>query len=172
MTDATRMKTYTMFSFAITLLFAGTSYGLTVLETASEHQSTAPPLKSITIHQEVDFNASPQRVYEALLDSKQFSAFSGRAAEINREAGGEFSLFNGHIIGRNLELIPNTRIVQAWRVVDWPQGVYSIARFELTASGSGTHLVFDHKGFPEELRDHLAEGWEANYWSLLKKYFR
>jgi activator of HSP90 ATPase len=137
---------------------------------------TPPPeedsAKSITIHQEIDFTSSPQRLYEALLDAKQFTAFSGRAAEINREVGGAFSLFKGHIIGRNLELVPNQRIVQAWRVVDWPEGAYSIARFELKAQGSGTRLVFDHVGFPEGLRDHLAEGWEENYWSLLKKYFQ
>jgi activator of HSP90 ATPase len=137
---------------------------------------TPPPAddssKSITIHQELDFNASPQRLYEALLDAKQFTAFSGRTAEINRDAGGAFSLFGGHIIGRNLELVPNQRIVQAWRVVTWPEGAYSIARFDLKPQGSGTRLVFDHIGFPEGLRDHLAEGWEQNYWSLLKKYFQ
>lgn len=137
---------------------------------------TPPPeedsAKSITIHQEIDFTSSPQRLYEALLDAKQFTAFSGRAAEINREVGGAFSLFKGHIIGRNLELVPNQRIVQAWRVVDWPEGAYSIAKFELKAQGSGTRLVFDHIGFPEGLRDHLAEGWEENYWSLLKKYLQ
>ena len=33
-------------------------------------------------------------------------------------------------------------------------------------------VVFDHTGFPEEERDHLAEGWESNYWSLLKTYLR
>src|ERR1700693_537033 len=128
--------------------------------------------KSITIHQEVDLNASPQKVYEALLDSKRFIEFSGRAAEINREVGGAFSLFKGHIIGRNLEMVPSQRIVQAWRVVTWPEGDYSIARFELKPQGSGTHLVFDHIGFPEGLHDHLAQGWEENYWSLLKKYFK
>jgi activator of HSP90 ATPase len=133
--------------------------------------SADDPLKSITIHQEVDFTASPQRVYEALLDAKQFTAFSGRPAEINREAGGAFSLFGGHIIGRNVELVPNQRIVQAWRVVTWPEGVYSIARFDLKARGSGTRLVFDHIGFPEGLHDHLADGWQSNYWALLKKYF-
>jgi activator of HSP90 ATPase len=127
--------------------------------------------KSITIHQEIDFNASPQKLYEALLNSKQFADFSGRAAEINHEAGGAFSLFKGHIVGRNLELIPNERIVQAWRVVTWPEGAYSIVRFGLKPRGSGTHLVFDHIGFPEGLHDHLAQGWEENYWSLLKKYF-
>lgn len=126
--------------------------------------------KSIVIHQEVDFAATPQRVYEALLDAKQFTAFSGKSAEINREVGGAFSLFGGHIVGRNLEVVPNRRIVQAWRVVTWPEGAYSIARFELNAQGSETHLVFDHVGFPEGLHDHLAEGWETNYWELLKKY--
>ena len=127
--------------------------------------------KSITIHQEIEFNATPQQLYEALLDSKQFTEFSGRPADINREVGGAFSLFKGHIVGRNLELVSNERIVQAWRVVTWPEGAYSIVRFDLKPQGSGTHLVFDHIGFPEALHDHLAAGWEENYWLLLKKYF-
>ncbi len=127
--------------------------------------------KSITIHQEIEFNASPQQLYEALLDSKQFTEFSGRPAEISHEVGGAFSLFKGHIIGRNVELVPNEGIVQAWRVVTWPEGAYSIVRFELKPQGSGTHLVLDHIGFPEGLHDHLAAGWEENYWSLLKKHF-
>jgi activator of HSP90 ATPase len=127
--------------------------------------------KSITIHQEIEFKATPEQLYEALLDSKQFTEFSGRPAEINRGAGGALSLFKGHIVGRNLELVPNERIVQAWRVVTWPEGAYSIVRFDLKPQGSGTHLVFDHIGFPEGLHDHLAAGWEENYWSLLKKYF-
>ena len=127
--------------------------------------------KSITIHQEIDFSASPQQLYEALLDAKHFTEFSGRAAEINREVGGTFSLFKGHIVGRNVELVPNERIVQAWRVVTWPEGVYSIVRFDLKPQGTGTRLVFDHIGFPEGLHDHLAAGWEENYWTLLKKYF-
>ena len=57
--------------------------------------SADDPLKSITIHQQIDFNASPQQLYEALLDAKQFTEFSGRPAEINREVGGAFSLFKG-----------------------------------------------------------------------------
>jgi activator of HSP90 ATPase len=145
-------------------------------QTDKPREATAPlnensADKAITIHQEVDFTASPQQIYEALLDAKQFAAFSGKRAEINREAGGAFSLFDGHILGRNVELVLNQRIVQAWRAGDWPEGVYSIAKFELRAQGSGTHLVFDHVGFPIGLRDHLAEGWENNYWSPLKKYF-
>jgi activator of HSP90 ATPase len=124
-----------------------------------------------TIHEEIIFHVTPHRVYEALLDSKQFSAFSGLPAEIDRAAGGAFSLFEGQITGRNVELAPDHRIVQAWRSGGFPEGVYSIARFEITAQGSGARLVFDHTGFPPKLRDHLASGWQEHYWGPLKKYF-
>ena len=124
------------------------------------------------IHQEVDFTAGPARVYEALLNSGQFLAFSGRPALIDRTVGGASSLFGGHIVARNLELVSNKRIVQGWRVVTWPEGVWSIARFELQAKGTGTHLVFDHTSFPDGQRDHLAQGWDENYWSPMKRYLK
>jgi uncharacterized protein YndB with AHSA1/START domain len=126
----------------------------------------------VVIHFEIDLKGAPQRVYEALIDAKQFAAVTGAPAEIQREAGGSFSLFGGHIQGRNVELVPNRRIVQAWRAADWPEGVYSIARFELKAQGSGTRLVFDHTGFPPELRAHLEEGWEEHYWATLRRFFK
>jgi len=90
--------------------------------------------------------------------------------KISSEVGGEFFLFGGHIIGRHLELVPNERIVQAWRVVDWEPGIYSIARFQLSDNGSGTKIVFDHTGFPNGQAEHLAFGWKAHYWDGLTKY--
>jgi activator of HSP90 ATPase len=132
---------------------------------------------SEAIHQEVVFNASRKRLYEALTDANQFSkvtAFSpvkqAPPAEISREAGGSFSCFGGHIVGRNVELVPNERIVQAWRAATWDPGVYSIARFDLLEQGSQTKLVLDHTGFPNGMAEHLAAGWKANYWEPLEKY--
>jgi uncharacterized protein YndB with AHSA1/START domain len=81
--------------------------------------------------------------------------------------GAAFSAFGGHITGRHVELVPGKRIVQAWRAKTSPEGVYSIARFELQATGTGTTLVFDHAGFPADIKDHLAQGWQANYWDKL-----
>jgi len=148
--------------------------------TAGEHMNSADSLKGITIHQEVNFSVSPQRLYEALLSSKQFSDctkksfpnFTAKSANIDSMVGGTFSVFDGHIIGRILELVPNQRIVEAWRVVDWPEGVYSIARFDLETQGSGTKLIFDHVGFPQGLKEHLAIGWTQHYWEALTKYFQ
>lgn len=128
------------------------------------------PKPGTTIHQEVDFNAPPARIYEILLDAKLFSAFSKDTAEIQPLAGAPFKLFGGRIEGRNVELIPPRRIVQAWRPSSWPAGVYSIVRFELTARGSGTRIVLDHAGFTEDHWESFQTGWPGNYWEPLRKY--
>lgn len=134
------------------------------------------------IHQEVVFNSKPSRIYEALTDASQFQKvqalsaamrgadLTAHPAVLSRESGSAFALFGGYITGRQIELVANQRIVQAWRVGGWAPGIYSIARFELAEAPASTRLVFDHTGFPVGAADHLAEGWKANYWEPLKKY--
>jgi activator of HSP90 ATPase len=134
-----------------------------------------------SIHQEPIFNASPTRLYEALTDTEQFDKIiqisgvtksmhlGGKPTEISREVGGAFTLFGGYVTGRHVELVPNQRIVQAWRAGSWDPGVYSIAKFGLVAQGSGTRIVFDHTGFPKGDAESLASGWKAHYWEPLQK---
>jgi activator of HSP90 ATPase len=122
------------------------------------------------IHQEVDFKTPPARIYEVLLDAKQFSAFTKDTAEIQARPGGAFKLFGGVIEGRNIELVPSQRIVQAWRPKYWAAGVYSIVKFELVAHDSGTRIILDHTGFTEDTWKGLNEGWPMRYWDPLHKY--
>jgi activator of HSP90 ATPase len=135
------------------------------------------------IHQVNVFKANRRRVYEALTQTNPFDEITKVSPEtqagkslgsiptkISPEVGGDFALFGGHIVGRHLELVPNERIVQGWRVVDWDAGYYSIVRFQLLEEGSGTKIVFDHTGFPKGQADHLASGWKSHYWDGLAKY--
>lgn len=124
------------------------------------------------IHQEVDFPFSTARIYAALLDPKQFSAFTGHPAEIQAQPGGALKMFGGLIEGRNIELVPHQRIVQAWREASWTPGYYSLVKFELVTHGSATHLVFDQTGIAEEDYGHLNEGWPIRYWDPLRKYLK
>jgi hypothetical protein len=55
-------------------------------------------------------------------------------------------------------------------VETWPPGVYSIAKYELTPSGTGTRIVFDDTGFPPEDREALTANWPRFYWKPLRKY--
>lgn len=123
-----------------------------------------------SLHQEIDLKTSPRRVYEILLDSKQFAAFTGMPAEIDPKAGGAFSLFQAMIVGRNVELDPAERIVQAWRPANWPAGLYSLVRFELKPTASGSTVILDHSSFPQGGFEHLSQGWNDHYWEPLKNY--
>jgi activator of HSP90 ATPase len=136
----------------------------------AEKPSTPANAMRTSLHQEIELNAAPERIFNILLDSKQFAAFTGMPATIDPNPGGAFQTFGGLIEGRNVELIPNQRIVQAWRPTHWDPGVYSIVHFELKASTGGTALVLDHTGFPEGEFDHLDSGWYSHYWNPLKKY--
>jgi activator of HSP90 ATPase len=123
-----------------------------------------------SLHQEVVFKAPSSRLYEILLDSREFSAFSGEAAQIDARPGGAFSLFGGKIVGRTIELAPNARIVQAWRPAYWEPGIYSLVKFELRAEGERTRIVLDHWGFPQGKFAGFDSGWPERYWRPLEKF--
>jgi activator of HSP90 ATPase len=132
-----------------------------------------------TIHQEIFFKASPKRVYHALTTPTEFDAvvrfitdmkLPDTASQISADVGGAFSLFGGYIMGRHIELVPDKRLVQAWRTAGWGPGLYSIATFDLTSHPDGTQLIFDQKGFPESEGEHLNQGWHSHYWEPLAKY--
>ena len=152
------------------MTFGGLALGLTKLRAATGEEISRT---AESIHQETVFKANRKRVYEALTDAKQFNevtkiiAARERAISLEKsptvispDVGGAFSLFGGIILGRHVELVPDTRIVQAWRVAYWAPGIYSIARFELVEQGAGTKIVFDHTGFPKGDAEHLASGLE------------
>ncbi|MEX0627987.1 MAG: SRPBCC domain-containing protein [Cucumibacter sp.] len=119
----------------------------------------------MSIHQVVSVNKTPKAVYEMLTDAKKFAALSGGKARISRKPGGAISLFDGDMTGFTIELVPNKRVVQAWRANYWPKGVYSIVRFELAKDGKGTRLTFDQAGHPDDDEAALAEGWRDYYWA-------
>jgi uncharacterized protein YndB with AHSA1/START domain len=127
------------------------------------------------IHQEVSIKASRERVFQALTDAKQFGkvtefSMPGVATAISPEVGGAFSLFGGYISGRHIEIVPNERLVQAWRTKNMEPGIFTIANFQLNVEGTGTKLVFDQGAIPQGQAAHLAPGWKSHYWEGLEKY--
>ena len=122
------------------------------------------------IEQIVTFKASPHAVYEALMDSDKHAAFTNNDAHISREVGGEYTSYTGYITGKNLELVPDQKIIQTWRAVDWLEGHYSQVTFVLTPLASGTQLHFTHADLPDGTEAEFTQGWIDNYWEPLKVY--
>jgi activator of HSP90 ATPase len=115
-------------------------------------------MRTKTIRQSVTFKTSPHEVYEAPMNSKGHSEFTGSRVSISHKAGGKFSVYGGDIEGVNLALVPDQKIVQSWRYSDWPEGYYSKATFSLQKISSGTRLTFTQTGVPEEFYDDIRQG--------------
>jgi uncharacterized protein YndB with AHSA1/START domain len=92
----------------------------------------------MSIHQQAMIPASPEQVYAVLADADALSGLSGLSGKAGRSAGEEFSAFDGNVTGRQIELVPGTRIVQAWRFPRFQEGVYTIVHFTFTAAEGGT----------------------------------
>ena len=54
-------------------------------------------MKTKNIRQSVTFKASPNEVYEALMDSRRHTKFTGKKAKISRKIGGKFIAYGGYI---------------------------------------------------------------------------
>lgn len=122
------------------------------------------------ITQTIYFQATPEKVYNALMIEKEHAKFTGAGAEIENKVGGKFSVWDGYSTGKNLELIPGKKIVQSWRASDWPEGIFSKVIFELTKQDNGTKLKFTHENIPPDCEKDIAKGWEDYYWNPLKNY--
>jgi activator of HSP90 ATPase len=124
-----------------------------------------------TIRQVVTLKASPEEVYEMIMDSKKHEALSGEKADISREVGGAFKAWGDHISGFNLALRPGRKIVQAWRANDWWDDHYSIATFDLRKVDGGTELHFTQIGVPPHRFDGHSQGWISAYWQPMRDFF-
>jgi activator of HSP90 ATPase len=124
-----------------------------------------------TIRQTVTFSASPEDVYETIMDSKKHQSLSGEKANISREVGGAFEAWGDHISGFNLVLRPGQKIVQAWRARDWWPDHYSVVTFELNPVDGGTELRFTQIGVPPHRFDGHSRGWIEAYWQPMQELF-
>lgn len=128
-------------------------------------------MKTRTIRQKVFIPASPREVYEAYMDAKKHSEFTGSKATSDPKVGGEFTAWDGYISGKNLELEEGRRIVQEWVTTEWPED-FAPSRLELTLKKvrGGTEISMVHSGVPADQADDVAEGWNEFYWEPLKEY--
>jgi activator of HSP90 ATPase len=126
-----------------------------------------------TIKQTELFPAEPIDVYEALMDAKKHTEFTGSKAIIDQRVGGKFTAWDGYISGKNLKLEKGKRILQEWKTSEWPVGYApSTVEFTLKKKEKGTELTMVHSNVPAEQADSYRQGWIDSYWKPLKQYFK
>ena len=125
------------------------------------------------INHEVFFNVSPEVLYDTLMDEKKHAAFTDSEVTIDPLEEGAFSVFDGYITGKNLQLVPGKKIVQCWKAVEdgWPENHLSKITFIIEPVKTGCKLTFVHSNIPDGLKERFDKGWKEHYWERLNSYF-
>jgi activator of HSP90 ATPase len=121
-----------------------------------------------TIQQSYSIAASPSRVFQALTDQADIAAWSGSPATMDAQVGRQFSLWSGGAVGRNLEVEPDRKLVQSWRLDTWKAD--STVTFTLRPRGKKTIVELVHAGVPDEEEAEIAQGWQDYYLGAMKSY--
>jgi uncharacterized protein YndB with AHSA1/START domain len=110
--------------------------------------------------------ATPDKVFEALVDPGKFGEWFGARMEIELYVGGRWSMGgfdNDPSPAKILELQPDRRLAIAW-----PDGIANT--WELEGSGGGTRLTFVQSGFDDGRPAYAAWGGWLGGFAELRRY--
>jgi uncharacterized protein YndB with AHSA1/START domain len=113
--------------------------------------------------------ATPEEVFTALTNPFTIELWTGYPAKMDDKEGTEFSLWEGDIVGKNLEIQKNKKIVQEWYFGD--QEYKSIVTIELFEDKKGTRVKLTHTNIPDMAYENMKEGWNSFYFANLQRFF-
>ena len=124
--------------------------------------------ETISVEREVVIAASPETVWQLLVDPEQATRWMGWSATFDLRPGGRYRIevIPGHIAsGKFVEIDPPRRLVHTW---GWePESGSSVApgsttvEYELIPNEIGTLLRFSHRNLPSsEAAASHAHGWD------------
>lgn len=113
--------------------------------------------------------APPEEVYLALTLEHTIRLWTGDTAEMKAEPGTEFSLWDGNIVGKNIEFEPGKKIVQQWYFGDSVEE--SIVTIKLHPDSKGTSLELRHNNIPDDDYDDIIDGWDNIYMGSLQDFY-
>jgi len=122
------------------------------------------------LRQTVTMKATPNAVFDALVDPVGHARFTGEPAKISARAGTAFTLYGRSLTGFVIAAVRGRHLVLAWRSEGWPKGHYSIAQFVFAKVRGGTRITFEQFGIPAGDFPDIREGWKQYYWEPLRHY--
>ena len=127
---------------------------------------------SKTITQDILFrNTTPKSLFDLYINAKKHSAATGAMAKITSKEGSLFTVHNGYITGKNLQIVKNKQVVQSWRAQGWDKEMTdSILLLNFEQKGKDTVLQLVHANIPDKHAKGIDHGWHDHYWKPWKKF--
>ncbi len=119
------------------------------------------------IRQSYIVHAGVGKVWEALVNPALINEWGGGPAKMSDKPGFKFSLWNGDIYGKNIEVKPRKMIVQEWVM---GKSKPSRVQISLTYENQRTYIDLLHEDVPDRERDKINKGWKDFYFGPLRDW--
>lgn len=113
--------------------------------------------------------APPDQVYLALTTEATLQLWTGDKAMMQPIPGTEFSLWDGSIVGKNLDFEKDHMLVQHWYFGD--QREDSIVTIKLHPHPQGTSAELRHTNIPDDDYEDIVAGWNDSYFGSLQEFY-
>lgn len=142
---------------------------------SSAQTSTGSVVNTVTVTDNEEFRTTAEEMYETFVDPNRLAAFTRSPPKIFEGAkeGGKFELFGGNVSGEYLELVKPKKIVQSWRLSQWPAGHYSKLQIEFDQNDVDhvTVMRVTWEGVPVGQEDVTKRNWLEYYVKSIKQTF-
>jgi activator of HSP90 ATPase len=122
-----------------------------------------------TFKKSFKINAEPSDIYSAITNPYTIELWTGYPAIMSVVPESEFSLWDGDITGKNLEFIPDKKVVQEWYFGDNPEK--STVTIMIHPDKEGSAVTVEHTNIPDEDFNDIAEGWREYYMGAIINFF-
>ncbi|MEM7608645.1 MAG: SRPBCC domain-containing protein, partial [Myxococcota bacterium] len=117
-------------------------------------------------------HASPNRIYQAWMDERLHSAFTGQRATVDQWVGGRLTAAGDYIDATHVALETGRRIVLTWRTADFPlDAADSKVEISFEPVAGGTRVVVHHTDIPDGQSEKYKKTWRTVYLEPMKKFF-
>lgn len=138
-------------------------------------QSKPGVINTTTVTDNEEFRCPAEELYQTFTDANRITAFTRSPPKVFEGAkkGGKFELFGGNVSGEYLELEAPKKVVQSWRLSQWPEGHYSTLHIEFDQNDVDHVTVMRVKwdGVPIGQEEVTKRNWSEYYIKSIKTTF-
>jgi activator of HSP90 ATPase len=148
----------------------------TTKATATSTQTNSGSIvNTTTVTDNEEFRTTAAELYQTFTDPQRLAAFTRAPPKVFEGAkkGGKFELFGGNVSGEFLDLVEPTKIVQSWRLNQWPAGHHSTLKIEFDQNDvdSVTVMRVEWTGVPVGQEEVTKRNWLEYYVRSIKTTF-
>lgn len=132
-------------------------------------------VNTTTVTASDEFRTTAEELYTTFTDPQRIAAFTrGPPRQFEgANVGGKFAIFDGNVTGEYVTLEPSKRVVQKWRLAQWPEGHFSTQEivFDQNDVDSVTVMRVTWTGVPVGQEEVVQRNWDGYYVRSIKQTF-